>query len=214
MSVFSFIYGKKNASIGGITVDAAVREVHDTECDITDYPVEADTDKTDHVQMRPESLMIEGVITDTPVTLSVINAATGLVETAMSYLGKSSRSKDAYDKLCELQKKREPFQVVTGLKVYNNMILKNLHVPRTAQTGNAIHFTARLRQILVAKADELSGMSLVKKLGTKNLGKKVSNIVPTESPIATGATGVTSETQQTRGASYLFNAYESLRGIF
>lgn len=219
MSIFSIIFMKKHASIGGITVDAAVREVHESSCEITENEVEEGADVSDHVQMRPKTLMIEGIITDTPVTFSVINAATGLIDTAASIFGNSSRSKDAYDQLLELQEKRQPFQAVTGLKVYDNMILKRLSVPRTARTGNAIHFTAMMQQILVARSGGPLGASLspdVASLGTstKDLGKKVSDVVPAESPIATGAAGVTSGTQETKGASYLFDAYESLRGAF
>lgn len=219
MGIFSIIFMKKRASIGGITIDASVREVHESRCEITDNPVENGADVADHVQMQPKSLMIEGIITDTPVTFSVVDAATGLVGTARSYFGNGSLSKDAFDKLLELQEKRQPFKAVTGLKVYDNMILEDLRVPRTARTGNAIHFTARMRQILVARAGGSVGASLspdVASLGakTKDLGKKISDRVPTESPIATGAAGVTSATQETRGASYLFDTYDSLRGVF
>ncbi len=157
MGLISLIFGSKRASIGGITIDATMRETHTKSAICTENPVESGSTITDHVNLKPAQLEIDGIITDTPVTFSIIDSVTGLVQTAMSFLGKKSRSIEAYDKLINLQKSRIPFKVVTGLKVYDNMILENFTVDRDAKIGKAIHLSASLKQIIYAVAKTTGG---------------------------------------------------------
>ncbi len=90
---------------------------------------------------------MQGIISDTPITFALIDNIYGLSKV----FGKTSRSQDEYAKILKLRDSREPFDVVTGLRVYKNMILKNFQVNRTAQTGKSISFTAELQQIEIVK---------------------------------------------------------------
>jgi hypothetical protein len=93
------------------------------------------------------------------VTFSLIDSATGIVNTVKGMITGKSRSTEAYDKLIKLQQTRTPFKVVTGLKVYDNMILEDFTVNRDANTSNAIVFTARMKQIVFALAKTTGGAS-------------------------------------------------------
>jgi hypothetical protein len=162
----------------------------------------------------PLSLTIDGVISDTPISYAVFDNVTGLVSTATSFFGNSSRSKDAYDALMKLRDKREPFDVVTGLRVYKNMVFENLNVDRTAQTGNAIHFSAVLKEIVVARTKKVSPplSDTVSDLAGKktDFGKIISDIVPPGSPLAAGTGVLTSGTQGKKGSSFMFDIYNNL----
>lgn len=181
MGILNILFGQQKAKIGSITIDASVEETHESSADLTENPVEEGAKITDHVQLKPNTLTINGVISDTPITFALLDDITGIVNTVGRFLGKTSRSVDAYNKLVELQKTREPFKVVTGLKVYSNMILTNLSVNRTASTANAIHFTATMQEIRIAKTST-TGLSesiapdakdIASK--TKDAGSKVSD---------------------------------------
>lgn len=68
--------------------------------------------------------------------------------------------------------------MITGIKVYENMILTSLSVDRTATTGKSIHFSADMEEIRIVKSQNAGPQNLgksVKDLGakTKNLGGKV-----------------------------------------
>ena len=215
MGIFSILFGKSRASIGSITIDASISEDHVSTAELTENPVEDGGDITDHVRIKPLELTIEGVISDTPVTFSVINNISGIINTVTSIFGNTSRSVDAYNELIKLQQSRDPFKVVTGLKVYENMILTELSIPRTAQTGNAIHFSATMRQIQIAKS-ETTGISTrslstsVTSLGQKNvnLGQKVTETASENSPLNSTPSSISQETSKTPAAQ-LFDTFLS-----
>lgn len=200
MGLFSILFQQSKAKIGSITIDASVQENHVSTCDLTENPVEDGATITDHVQMKPAELTIDGVISNTPISFAVLDNIRGLIDTVTSILGKTSRSIEAYNELLRLQKSRVPFKVVTGLKVYTDMILTSLSVPRTAATGNAIHFSAVMKQIIIAKS-ETSGVSdsffasSVSSLASKNknLGQKVTSAIPASSPLSTSPSGIATE---------------------
>ena len=231
MSILRFIFRNRNAIIGqkkdeeldddgnllnpgiftgGVVIDASMKEVHDSDCNVTTNPVEDGVAVADHVQILPKTLSMEGVVTDTPVSFSIINNVTGLISTATSLFGASSRSKDAYDDLLKLRDERQPFRVVTGLQVYDNMILEKLSITRTAQTGKAINFRALLREIAIVKSEVISTAANRGDLAKKNkdLGKKDSNALPAESPDAVNTTSATSSRP-----NVLFELLEDIGGL-
>jgi len=185
MALLNILFGRKTkASIGGITIDAVIEDDHERDCEVTENPVEDGANVTDHVHLKPVHLTINGVISDTPIDFGILNnLATGNISglsNSVKSLGGSKRSIEQYNKLVELQKKREPFEVVTGLRVYKNMILKRLQVQRNAQKGQAIHFTAELMEIKIIGSGVLGSFNLsddVQDLASpnRNQGRKIAS---------------------------------------
>jgi hypothetical protein len=93
--------------VAGIVIDATVSEQHTTSCDLTENPVEEGAKITDHVQLKPAELSIEGVITDTPLGYAVIGNIQNLIRSVSTIFGGSSRSLDAYNELIKLQQSRK-----------------------------------------------------------------------------------------------------------
>lgn len=122
--------------IGGFELDASVNETHSFESEVTDHPVEKGADVTDHVRARPIMLMIEGVVSDSPI---------GDIRDRRSVT--TSPSNDALAHLLDIRDKREPIVVETALKVYENMVLQSLEIPRSASTGEALRFRATFKQV-------------------------------------------------------------------
>ena len=221
MGIFSILFQQTKAKIGSITLDASVRETHLTTCDLTENPVEDGATITDHVRFKPVELTIDGVISNTPISFALINNITGAVDTVTSIFGQTNRSVEAYNNLLALQKSREPFEVITGLKRYTDMIMTSLSVPRDASTGNAIHFTAQMKQIIIAKTESSSlGLldgnlgSSVSSLGskTKSLGKKLTETVSSSSPLSSSPASV-SAAGQTTLAKNTFDAWYSVNSL-
>jgi len=225
MSVLGILFGQKRTIIGGkddgvggvlsrlsadlpkflntttgIVVDATISEEHTSSCDLTENPVEDGAKVTDHVQLKPSELTIEGVISDSPLGYAIIGNIQNLVRSVATLFGRSSRSTDAFNNLRKLQESRKPFTVITGLKRYTNMIMTDLSVPRTATTGGAIHFRAVMKEIRIVKSKSAGGGSLsssVSDLGspTKDLGSKVTDAVPVSSPLSATSNSVSAESQ-------------------
>jgi hypothetical protein len=119
---------------GNIELDAALDENHEWSAEATSNPVEVGAPVTDHVIDQSDKLRIRGFVTDTPLTSS-------------PSLPQISRSQDVFDLLYELIKLKEPMTVYTKHKIYDNMVLTNVTIPRTAGVGEAIEFGAEFINI-------------------------------------------------------------------
>lgn len=148
---------KTPVEIGAITLDASVSQSHEYVNEITSYPVEEGFDITDNVRQLPETLTIEGLVSNSPIP------NIGSINTSVTQEDNSNRSIVAFQKFLEymgfptaLQPGQEQtttsndaqlIDIVTKLKTYTNMILKRLTIPRTRTTGNDLFFTAEFQQV-------------------------------------------------------------------
>jgi len=133
--VLSLLYGKKYAQgkVGSVELDVTLREDHKYSSRVTTYPIEEGSSLSDHIINEPTIVVLEGIVTDTP--LSILSAF--------------NRSVDSFNRLIEIHNRREIVQVVTGLKVYNNMAITVLDVPREVTTGQSLRFTIELQEIIL-----------------------------------------------------------------
>ncbi|MBC17082.1 MAG: hypothetical protein CL942_08525 [Desulfovibrio sp.] len=133
------VYVRPARSIGGLVMDVTVEENHNDDLEITDHPVENGANVTDHAFMQPPTVSITAGVSDSGGT------STG-----------DKRSVEAYEKLLELQKKREPFDLITGKRVYKNMLIRSLSTTTDKETENALIFTAELREVIMATVQAVS----------------------------------------------------------
>lgn len=71
--------------VAAIFLDATLSEQFDAPIEITKHPVEKGNDVSDHIILRPESVAIEGVITNTPMDLDAL--AVGLSTSVAASIG-------------------------------------------------------------------------------------------------------------------------------
>jgi hypothetical protein len=131
-------------SVGGMVFDATFEETHEAELVVTDNPVETGVNVSDHAFMNPIRLTISAGVSDTPMVdhnemhLNDPFASDG-----------SGRSQRGYELLLALQKKAEPFDVQTGLKLYHNMVCVSIRTMQDKDTAGVFIFTATLREIII-----------------------------------------------------------------
>ncbi len=113
------------AQIGLIQLDASIDETHKFESLVPEYPVEDGTVISDTVINRPDALDIRGVV-----------AATN--------------ADDAFKSLLTIRDSKQVITVITSAKVYSNMIMKSLTVPRNKSTGDSLIFTASFQEVKFA----------------------------------------------------------------
>lgn len=117
-------------TIGTIIPDILIEEVNHDELEITQHPVERGSPITDHSYLRPVE-----------VSLRVGWSNSGHSD---SYV------LDVYDALRSLQATRQPFDVFTGTRIYNNMLLASLVRTVNAQSGEfTLMVQALLREIII-----------------------------------------------------------------
>lgn len=125
--------------MGGLVFDAVFEETHEAELEVTDNPVETGVVISDHAFMKPLKVTLSAGVTDTPLT----------VATDDTFASDSGRSKRAYELLAELQKRAEPFDLQTGLKLYQNMICTSIRTSQDKDSDGALLFTASIREVII-----------------------------------------------------------------
>lgn len=157
-------------ALGNIELDAVLDEAHDWQADATMNPVEEGSPVTDHIIEQPDKLKIRGFISETPLV------ASESVRGANSTPWAESLTQPVFDLLRDLIKARETVTVYTKYRIYNDMVLTNLNIPRSAATGEAIEFTAEfvhIRKVATQTVDVPDGISAKKdKKSDAAAGKK------------------------------------------
>ena len=154
--VLSLLYGKKypkgqvSSNFGSVTFDTVTVEEHRYASRVTHYPVEFGTIISDHIIKEPDVVAISGVISDTPVEFAAgLTQGIGLFNQLQGTIGSGfNRSVAAFNQLVELQSRRLPVTLVTGIKVYTNMAIILLDVPRNVRTGQTLTFNIEFQKII------------------------------------------------------------------
>jgi hypothetical protein len=156
MGLFSLIFGSKrrvrigNAvsddflPIGAVQLDASLNETHSGSVDVTQHPVEEGADITDHVRIKPETLSITGIVSNTPLIFLA------------SLRESPTRAEEAYEKLRDILRTREPISVITTLRQYENMVLTSMQTNRDASTGNVVNVTLNFQEIIIASSETVA----------------------------------------------------------
>ena len=141
-------------SMGGLVFDAVFEETHESELEVTDNPVETGVVVSDHAFMKPLKVTLSAGVTDTPLKYWQSSGGTGkdawtLEDGSDPFSSDSGRSRRAFELLTELQAKAEPFDLQTGLKLYQNMVCTSIRTSQDKDTAGVLLFTASLREVII-----------------------------------------------------------------
>lgn len=126
-------------SMGGLVFDAVFEETHESDLEVTDNPVETGVVVSDHAFMKPLRVKISAGVSDTPLA----------VLTNDPFASDAGRSRRAFEMLTEVQKRAEPFDLQTGLKLYENMVCTSIRTSQDKDSAGALLFTAELREVII-----------------------------------------------------------------
>ena len=120
--IISIFYPDSKARLGELVVDAFVKESHTFSAEITEHPVENGSVMADHVINKPFSLSIDGIISNTPMTLVGLTAFDSAVR---FFEGESNNTvTKAFEVIENLFAQRTPISIATSLKIYPDMVLE------------------------------------------------------------------------------------------
>ena len=140
MSVADLVSSKYRTRIGELYLDATVRESHDLQVDVTEFPVEKGAEIGDNILPKPRGITIEGVVTDTPVQL-LSDRIRSLAE------GRKNYAQLAFEYLESLWSGRDVIDIYTKFKIYRNMAMTSAPVNRVRADGRALVINATFRQV-------------------------------------------------------------------
>ena len=133
-------------SMGGLVFDAVFEETHEADLEVTDNPVETGVVVSDHAFMKPLRVKISAGVSDTPLA----------AVTDDPFASDAGRSRRAFELLTELQKRAEPFDLQTGLKLYENMVCTSIRTSQDKDSSGALLFTAELREVIIVYTQVVS----------------------------------------------------------
>lgn len=119
-------------NIAGFIADVTIEERAEDEIEMTQIPVETGAAITDHAFKRPARLLIRA----------------GWSNSSQNAGGNPAYDILIYRAFLALQASLLPFQVVTGKRVYNDMLVRRISQTTTEATENALLLTIELQQVL------------------------------------------------------------------
>lgn len=127
-------------NIGGFIADATLEETHLDELQTTEHPVEQGASVTDHSFKKPATVVIRAAWSNS----------------SLQALGDPNFGQAMYDNFLELQASREPFDVLTGKRLYQNMLMTRLGTQTTEKTENSLVLTIECRELILVQTQIVS----------------------------------------------------------
>lgn len=127
-------------SIGGIIANVTVEERSVDELIITQHPVEQGASITDHAFKRPPSLTIIAAWSNSSIEA----------------FGNPNYVTEIYDRLLALQESRVPFEVLTGKRLYDDMLMRRIFQTTDEKTENSLALVMEFEQIILVSTQTVS----------------------------------------------------------
>lgn len=119
-------------SIGGVFIDVVISEEHESSMTIAEHPVERGAKISDHAWRERRRVTLEGAVGQ-------------------------GRAISAYEQLLAVQEQAEPFSLVTGLKVYENMLIERITVTRDKEHARVLRFEAECSEVIIVNTETSAG---------------------------------------------------------
>ena len=146
--------GKAGAGKMLLTLDACMSQDPHYKNQVTAYPVEVGMDITDHIRIEPDSVKIEGQITnapDTEVSTTTGNRVVNAYETLL-YISGRTILQSRTQKIDEFPG-TPLIDLIIKNRVMVDMVCEDLNVPADPATGDVINFTMTFKKIRKATTD-------------------------------------------------------------
>ncbi|TDV39525.1 hypothetical protein C7405_101644 [Paraburkholderia caballeronis] len=155
-------------SIGSVTLNVIVEEIHSDALAVTEHPVELGAPISDHAYMRPREVVIrcgwsnadyDALLGTVQSAISSVgnllgigggssngstgSSAAGNQQTDSSYVGQ------VYSQLLALQASRKVFDVTTSRRMYQNMLMTSLSATTDPKTNEVLMVAATCREIFI-----------------------------------------------------------------
>lgn len=170
MDYLSTLFHLQSRKIGIIVPSIVISEKHHDQIEITEHPVEVGAAIADHAYKVPSEVIMQVGFAGGGALLDFAS-----VRTATNLLGISP--KEAYEQLLSLQSDRQPFDVITGKRLYKNMLLKSIESTTDRFSENVLNATLVLREVIITSTQSVQ----VADKADMKLGAETSAVVNTGS---------------------------------
>lgn len=151
----AFFWGGEKARIHTLGGFTEIRSTHDRSGELTKHPVEKGAQISDHFIRGTFQLMLELMVTDTPLDDGTVDTDDGTVTGASgaSSLARPGYSIEFLHRLHQLWEDAQLMTVVTAARTYDNMVLVSISDAVDVNVGiNAKRITCRFEEVVVVVA--------------------------------------------------------------
>lgn len=135
VNVLETVLFKQGRSIAGIIPNVVVDETHTDDLTITRHPVERSASITDHAYKEPSQV--------------TVRYGFGVSGGLLNFSGAGGDPKAIYQQLLDIQASRVPFDLITGKRSYQNMLIASLGTTTDNATENVLLVTATIREVIL-----------------------------------------------------------------
>jgi hypothetical protein len=213
----AFFYSFGSNKIGFVQLDCTVNETHTRTAKVTSNEVEDGSNVADNIVLSNEAFSLEGIISEAPfpsndirdVALRVQNAGFNFLSEKIGAIsngvitdaGATTKRIVALIQLENFWKNKIPFTVITGLKKYDNVVIKQMNIPVNYKDGKSLRFQIDCEVIKIVESQTVS----VPKNFAKNRG-----IIKNQNLGKQGTTDASLD--ESRRSSVLFKLYKGATG--
>lgn len=148
-------------AIGALEIDATKTRGFELAAEVTEFPVERGSAITDHIRPVNGTVSLEGVISNTPLTLPAtqmqgITLTPGAVvigdgrATVLQWSGVFDRVRVCDTILAGLVASGTPVRLTTSLRTVENLAITRYKVDQSAETGQALPIVLELKALRIA----------------------------------------------------------------
>ena len=116
-----------NRDIGGVFIDVVISETATEGMEVPEHPVEKGAKISDHAWRKPTTLKMEIAAGDVMGT---------------------------YEALFNLMKQAEPFDIVSGFALHQNMLLTGIEATRDQEYGRILKASAELKEVIIVESQD------------------------------------------------------------
>lgn len=164
-----------------VDLDVTLDEAHEWLSDVVTNPVEIGSPITDHIQQQPDKLTITGFISDSPITDSIASQLSTIGDSEFG-----TRVQTAFDLLRTLIASKKLVTVYTRYRIYTDMALASINIPRSAGLGEAIQFTAQFTHVRMVETKTVDVPAGVSRKNEAKAGGKDGSVARKTQPKAKG----------------------------
>jgi hypothetical protein len=149
-------------SVGTLTLDAMITASHSGDVEVTDHPVEQGSNVVDHKREKPETLTMEGFVSEVALTAEAraqVESGTDRPQVALAQLKAFKASPDL-------------LSISTPQGQYASLVMTSLTTSESAQLGGSLSFTASFKQIRVVASATVKVPTKVATAQAKDRGGK------------------------------------------
>ena len=149
MDILSTLFQQQSRRIGLIVPSVVVSEKHSDTLEITEHPVETGAPVSDHAYKRPSEVVME-------VGFAGGGSLLDFIDTSSLGLTLGLSPKETYQQILDLQTSRIPFDVVTGKRLYSNMLIRAIGVTTDRTSENVLMAVLTLREVNITQTQQIA----------------------------------------------------------